>query len=351
MRKIFYPGLLMFSELVYSKLTGKRMPIYVSLQVTKKCNLKCRYCYADLESLKNKNDFTTEEMINLIDEMSKMGTRWVRILGGEPLLREDIGILINHMKKRNMICEMSTNGYFLRNKIDELRNLDSLCFSIDGPREVHDFYRGSGSYDKVMEAIKLAKENGLPVRLHTVLTKKSVRSFMYVADFAKENNIPCNFSLYSAFTEDKCKDVALSHSEIKKFFNKLKELKKKGYPFFNSNYFFETTLNWPVGKDLLFKKDLKNVKFRGRSRCKAGKLSCWIDSDGGVYPCPVYWKKGLNIRDVGFKKAWDNLKNNTDCVACLANGDIETFAILDLNPRVYWNIIKALFFQRMYNKR
>ena len=299
---------MMGAEAVYSKLTGKRIPIYVNFQITNKCNLKCEYCYADFASLKGKEELTTEEVLKLIDELSSMGTRWVRILGGEPLLRKDIGLIIDKFKKKKIMCEMVTNGYFVKNNIEIIKKVDSLCFSIDGDREATDLLRGKGTYDKVIEAIKIAKENKIPIRLHGVLTKYTIDKYQHIAELAKEHGGMFNYAQYLALPYDKNYKIMVSTEEAKDFFKKIKELKHKGYPVLNSNAFYDHVINWPLEKDIMLKEEAKNIDTTYVIPCKAGRFSCWIDSDGGVYSCQCRWKKGLNLRDVGFKRAWDYLQ-------------------------------------------
>ncbi len=98
-----------FSDLMKALLFSETKPLVAGLNVTNRCNLSCSYRYGAY-SKREARDFTTEELLNLIEEFKNMGTRAIYISGGEPLLREDIGEIIRATKDRNMLCFMNTNG-------------------------------------------------------------------------------------------------------------------------------------------------------------------------------------------------------------------------------------------------
>ena len=105
-----------FLDVVRARLFLDIKPLVVGLNVTNRCNLCCSYCYGDYSKRKSR-DFTTEELLNLIKELRKMGTRAIYISGGEPLLREDIGTIIDAVKDENMFCFINSNGVLVPDKI------------------------------------------------------------------------------------------------------------------------------------------------------------------------------------------------------------------------------------------
>ena len=100
-------------QMIYAKITKKRIPIRLDLNVTKYCNLRCKYCYVDFEDLKNKPEISAQKWNQLLTDMQSQGTRTLRLMGGEPLIRQDIGKIIDHAHKLKMIIEVNTNGYFV----------------------------------------------------------------------------------------------------------------------------------------------------------------------------------------------------------------------------------------------
>ena len=70
---------------------GVRCPVNVMLAVTNRCNGRCAYCRIPMRS---PEDLSTDVILRLIDEMKAAGTVRLGIWGGEPLLREDIGTIV-----------------------------------------------------------------------------------------------------------------------------------------------------------------------------------------------------------------------------------------------------------------
>ena len=185
-----------------SRLSKQSWPISVSFHVTRFCNLRCKHCYAVLDTLKQP-DPTLEQILSIVDGLAKKGTLSVRLLGGEPLVRKDLPKIINRIKANGMFCELVTNGTLLRKKIKEwpeLKKLDSICVSLDGDKVVHDNLRGEGSFDGTMDGIHALLEVGMPVRLHCSLAADSYIDghypHKYLAEVAVKYNIPFNITSY-----------------------------------------------------------------------------------------------------------------------------------------------------------
>lgn len=315
----------------------------VHLQITKLCNLRCIYCYADPANLSNVPDLTYSEYTKLLDVLASMGTRWLRYLGGEPLLRDDIGDIIDYAKHKGMVTEMNTNGYFIKQKASLIRNLDSLVVSIDGTRETNDKCRGQGSYDKAIEAIEIANNLGMVVRLHGCLSQYHTQEDIdHVAQLAVKYGTAFNFSAPSPvyFKDDQRMRGHPAQEQVMMLHKRCVEFKKQGYPLTNTDTAAQYVRRWPnPERDVLTKEDIKNKSILRKNYvpCSAGKLYCTIDVDGRVYACASLWKHGFNYKEVGFKKAWDYL-NDLDCISCNYIANIELNLLLGLNPCALFEI-------------
>ena len=61
----------------------------IILEITNKCNLKCKYCCMD-SNLQEKDLITKEEYFNIINKLVFLDPKHIVISGGEPMLRDDI---------------------------------------------------------------------------------------------------------------------------------------------------------------------------------------------------------------------------------------------------------------------
>ena len=131
-------------------------PVCVDIELSNKCNLKCKMCWFHGESGIGdrylNSEMTTAEILGLIDQLIVYRPH-IYFGGGEPFIREDFLEIIAYVKKFNLQTSFTTNGILLdKQKIQKIVQLgvDHIAFSIDGPEELHDKMRGQGNYRKVM---------------------------------------------------------------------------------------------------------------------------------------------------------------------------------------------------------
>lgn len=341
--KTLFNGRKAMLGLVKSKFSSKRIPVRVSLLITKLCNLRCYYCYA-LDEITNKNikDHPLDELMGLVDEIYESGCRWINILGGEPLLRKGIDGLIDHMHSKGMFIEITTNGFYVHKHIEALKKVDHVAISLDGNKLSNDKTRGKDSFEKIVKGIECAVENGIKVRIHATLCKRTMsgESFVFLTDFCKRLGLTLNYSENGLpGIEEMDPDFLLSEEETLDFYKSYRKLKKNGYPIVSSDVAVDYVAKWPLpGQTTIYKKDLDRIPKDSYYPCTLGRNQCFITSKGNVYSCTKRWGEGLNAYEVGFQAAWDDLAD-LDCVACKEMGTIEQSVITGLNPKAVWNAI------------
>jgi len=327
-------------EILKGHVTGRHIPILVTLCVTNRCNIRCVYCYEEYYE-RNHREFTTEELLNLIDELACMGTKYISINGGEALLRKDIETIIDRINERNILCHFATNGILVKKNIPVLKKVDSLAISLDGKEESNDLNRGKGTYDQIIEAIECLRENRINFQTHTVLTGNNPNAVDEVMDLALRYGFNAQFSILRK--EDSPNgQINLDAEGIKAVLKKILDYKKRGFPIFFSYNSYKDALNWPFSYDrqMVFNDLPHNYKNRV---CYLKRFACHIEANGLVYPCVVLINKfkALNFQEVGFKKAWKNLED-CDCNLCynICQNDLNN--IFGLRSDVVWNAFKIV---------
>lgn len=335
----------LFCQLLKVKYLTKRAPVFVSLVLNDRCNLRCKYCYANVENRfdsQQAGGFTKQEVFNMVDELYGMGTRLIFLLGGEPLLHEDIGEIINYIVSKGIILHLITNGTLIKRKLNEIKKAHVICVSLDGPREFNDVYRGKGTYNVIVDNIKVALEHNLPVRIHPVLTRNSIKILPEFVKLCEELNIIATYSPANYLEETDFEDFKLSNEEYRQFWAKLIELKKHGASIGNSEFALRKVIEWPVNyHSFITKEQSLRLKYNPVF-CASGYTYCAIDSSGVMFNCiNLGVKNGLNIREVGIKKAWDHLPEiRKDCVSCATLNTVETSVYMNMSPHVWLDAIK-----------
>jgi MoaA/NifB/PqqE/SkfB family radical SAM enzyme len=179
-------------------------PEWADIRVTESCNSRCTTCY----SWKNKaeGELTTEEIKDAIHQLKEVGVKNLVFIGGESLLREDIGILVREASLlgfKNIM--LVTNGLLLEGKAEELlRNgITHITVSVDGFGSTDDKIRGiSGSFDRSIKGIKavqrLKKDMGLDIPvtiITTILLNQNVEEIPRLVEFSRSLGINWLFNL------------------------------------------------------------------------------------------------------------------------------------------------------------
>ncbi|MCP4991827.1 MAG: radical SAM protein, partial [Colwellia sp.] len=186
---------LFFLSVIYCRLFKLDKPLFIVLVTNNKCNLNCTYCYGNYGERSNDNDYSTRELLKLIDKLKELGTRLITMHGGESLLRSDIGEIINYVKHKGFYIGFNTNGYLVSKKIDQLRCVDTICLSMDGTEKSNDKNRGKGCYTKVMEAIDVIKKNNIPCVISATLTRDNMQDMEFLAKLGLSKDIMIQYSI------------------------------------------------------------------------------------------------------------------------------------------------------------
>ena len=132
--------------------------------VTGRCNYRCRHCFMDAPDAAL-GELSTDEALNLIDQMADCGVLRVDLTGGEPFVRKDLWQLIDHILSHHMtVGKIYTNGWLLTDSVIEKlehRGLrPDISISFDGVGW-HDWMRGiSGAEEAALKAFTLCRDHG-----------------------------------------------------------------------------------------------------------------------------------------------------------------------------------------------
>jgi cyclic pyranopterin phosphate synthase len=148
------------------------------ISVTDRCNMKCIYCMPsnNVEWLDDKEILSFSEIIKLTSIFVKLGIEKIRITGGEPLTRPGLENLINSIAKISGIkaIGLTTNGLLLSDKVKKLSagGLTSVNISLDSfKEEKFKMITGVNGVNKVIDSIQIASDNGLDVKINTVIIR------------------------------------------------------------------------------------------------------------------------------------------------------------------------------------
>lgn len=148
-------------------------PLFVKWYITSRCNLRCAHCYL--------TDYTIhpplEKVLPFIDHLASKGVRMITLLGGEPLVRDDLDIIIDRIRKAGMNTHIATNGMLAtEQKATRLMNAGATTFqvSLEGANaQINDAVRGLGTFLPIQRGIETLVKAGARVTIAATLTKSN----------------------------------------------------------------------------------------------------------------------------------------------------------------------------------
>jgi len=151
------------------------------ISLTDRCNFRCVYCMPaeGLPWLPKREILTYEELLRLARVFVHLGVRTIRLTGGEPLMRQDIDVLIQGLARLDpgIDLSMTTNGFFLAEKAARLARagLKRINVSLDSlrPERFEKMVRRDGQLVfKILDGMQAARAAGLsPIKVNCVVVR------------------------------------------------------------------------------------------------------------------------------------------------------------------------------------
>ncbi|MFW6147769.1 MAG: GTP 3',8-cyclase MoaA [Thermodesulfobacteriota bacterium] len=152
---------------------------YLRVSLTDRCNLRCIYCMPPEgeKKLRHKDILRYEEILRAVRIGVKLGINKIRITGGEPLVRKDIGDFIPMLTSIDGLEDISltTNGVLLKENLGMLKyaGITRINISLDSLKRLNFKYITRFDYfNRVWEGIEMARDMGFsPLKLNMVVMR------------------------------------------------------------------------------------------------------------------------------------------------------------------------------------
>jgi len=217
---------------------GSKAPLVNTLMIHYGCNLRCKHCsiYSSGIEEMGKNKLSYKEIVDDLNFQFKNGAKIAYFEGGETTMWSDEGKDLGDLIKAAKDIGYNNVGYTTNGMNKFFTGSDVISVSLDGPKEIHDMIRGEGVFDKLMENISAAEFSGA-IYANVVLQKDNIGHIEEIANVVKDNKklagVIFNFITPPPY------DLTLTPEEKKAAVEKIRELKKIGYPILNSKHGLE----------------------------------------------------------------------------------------------------------------
>ena len=262
--------------------SNKNIPLSVFIELTHRCNLRCYYCYQ--KEYKLRKELPLQHWKKIIKELAEMGSLYITLSGGEPLLRDDFIGIASTARYHNFAVSIITNGMLVNENIaHELKDLGVMDVGISlhaASEGLHDkLAHGPGSYQRALFAIRLLVKSGIKVLIKHSVSNVNFGEYSKLQKLADSEG--CAFECDSTILpihKGETSPYALNHEQ---HFTFLKDMEIGSIVSCVSNKEDPATLH-----------------------CDAGRSLCGIMPDGEVYPCIILPISLGNVSKKPFKEIW-----------------------------------------------
>ena len=267
------------NSFIYTGSENFYYPVYLSYEVTHRCNLNCKHCYINKRSIMIDKELKAEDVEFFLSKINKYNLPLnIQVTGGEPLLRKDIWEIIEVVSKHTMESwTFNTNGLLINKEIAEKLesyNVDKVYISLEGDKESHEYLRGKGTFEKVLEAIRIFnKYTSIPVEINTMVTKRYPDTIKRVVKILSSKNLKYNqvhigffLPVWNAKNAELIKELLLTPHEF--YSNEHRKEWLKGSKIDDTYFDYTPSKAWNY-------------------HCGAGFYNYVLDPYGNIFPCMV----------------------------------------------------------------
>jgi radical SAM protein with 4Fe4S-binding SPASM domain len=273
-------------------------PLAVHLEIMAACNLICTHCFAG-ELPRHHNPLRVPEMDRLFANLARLGSFRLGLTGGEPLMRKDVFEIVDAATDRGLHPCLTTNGLLVTDEIARefgKRELVWLNVSLEGPdAATNDAVRGPGTFDAVMEKLKLLRRHARFTLAFTIL-RTNAHLVRRCAELAYR--VGAHTAVFRPLYPV---GVAVDHPELMPSFRQyteaLRDLAGMDLPGGDLRGLD------PFGPG---QREPTRPQIHTSHTCGAGRHVCSVSVSGDVNPCsflgPAF--NGGNIRETPFEEIW-----------------------------------------------
>lgn len=307
------------------KATQARTPISASFELTPCCNLQCDMCFIRMKATEVKEHGGLKDLdfwLRLAQELKEMGTLFILLTGGEPLLYPHFKELYQELKKMGFIITLNTNGTCITEEIAQLfhtyrpRRVNVTLYGAS--RETYEklCHRADG-FDQCMNGIRLLRQYNIDTKLNVSVVKENKHEFDEILAIGDRFGIPSEVNSYmfpcSRTTRNGMGaiDARLTAEEGGRY-DALYQKHK------HSSEFKEV-----IAATLKEAEEATPYQNEVVITCRAGKSSAWINWQGRMTPCVMMEYPAISLEEISAKKAWKNLEEmmkelpaHSDCKGC-----------------------------------
>jgi PqqA peptide cyclase len=180
-------------------------PLWLLAELTYRCPLHCVFCYNPVDFATQESELSTDDWLRVLRQARELGAVQCGLSGGEPMLRDDLEVIVAEARRLGYYTNLLTSGVGLteqRAAALKEAGLDHIQLSFqDSTREMNDFLSHTKTFELKQRVARLIKANGWPMVMNVVIHRMNIdhldRIIAMAADLGAEYLELANTQYYS----------------------------------------------------------------------------------------------------------------------------------------------------------
>ncbi|MCW5626706.1 MAG: pyrroloquinoline quinone biosynthesis protein PqqE [Burkholderiales bacterium] len=165
-------------------------PMWLLAEITYKCPLHCVFCYNPIDYTRYGPELDTDGWLKVLREGRELGCTQLGFSGGEPLMRDDLEILIAEARRLGYYSNLITSGIGLTEKriaAFKEAGLDHIQLSFqDSTREMNDWLSSTKTFELKKRVAELIQKYDYPMVLNCVLHRHNIDHVEQILEMAEQ---------------------------------------------------------------------------------------------------------------------------------------------------------------------
>ena len=165
-------------------------PLWLLAELTYRCPLHCVFCYNPVDFARTENELSTDDWIRVLRQGRELGAVQCGLSGGEPLVRDDLELIVAEARRLGYYTNLLTSGVGLtaeRAAALKAAGLDHVQLSFqDSTREMNDFLSNTKTFELKNKVAKIIKDQGWPMVMNVVIHRMNIDHIDRIIGMAAE---------------------------------------------------------------------------------------------------------------------------------------------------------------------
>lgn len=271
---------------IFLKGNSEYIPLFMTIELTNKCNYNCPFCYINTNDSKNTitSFYRFDDIKDDLAWLVNNGLLYCTITGGEPLLHPDFKKIYLYLKENGVLINLYTNLSLLKGELLDLilsyppLKIETTMYAYSEQQYKEITGQSVFSSNDFKERVLLLKKHGINVICKTPLNLKTIQEFRNCQKWCQDNNVEYYYSenVFNTYNGEDMQHFSLSKTEQTKILQeRIKEASLKDMTEFGNKETFN---------------------------CGAGKFACFISFDYSLRPCMSFYEIEESIFKIEFNK-------------------------------------------------